>query len=254
MNSNLLIIYLIIHIVADFYLQSEKLAIKKKDNFWYLLLHCLYYAIIGIIVIIPFWTKEIFFYTIILIFSHLVIDIIKHFASKLLKKSKIESKNLSWIFICDQILHIVSIIIIVILYSNNNADIYEWMLLWNQGNISNAILRYALITVLIFKPTNICFREVFLHIKPENKQEEKEKNNIGQLIGNLERLLILILLSLNQFTAIGLVFTAKSITRYDKITKEKEFAEYYLLGTLYSIIATLLLYIFIIGVTKVKVP
>ncbi|SFI43330.1 Protein of unknown function [Tindallia magadiensis] len=253
MNSNLFIIYLIVHIVADFYLQSEKLAIKKKDNFWYLLLHCLYYAIISIMVIIPFWTKAIFFHTIGLIFSHLIIDIIKYFVSKRLKKSKIENKKLSWIFICDQIAHIVSIIIIVILYSNNNADIYEWMLLWNQGSISNDILRYALITVLIFKPTNICFREVFLHIKPENKEEEKEKNNIGQLIGNLERLLILILLSLNQFTAIGLVFTAKSITRYDKITKEKEFAEYYLLGTLYSVIATLLLYIFIIGVTEVKV-
>jgi hypothetical protein len=247
MASNLLIIYFIIHIISDFYLQSEKLAIKKKDNFRYLLLHCFYYLVIGFLVIIPFFTQELFFYTSILIVTHLIIDIIKHFVSKFLKKAKIENKQLRWLFIGDQILHIVAIIIIVLLYSNNNPEIYSWALFGNQINISNTILRYILITLLIFKPTNIFFRELFLHIKPQNEEEEKDKNNIGQLIGISERLLILLLLSLNQFTAIGLVFTAKSITRYDKITKEKEFAEYYLLGTLYSIIATLLLYIFIIG-------
>ena len=33
---------------------------------------------------------------------------------------------------------------------------------------------------------------------------------------------------------IGLVLTAKSIARYDRISKDKDFAEYYLLGTLLS--------------------
>lgn len=32
-------------------------------------------------------------------------------------------------------------------------------------------------------------------------------------------------------SAIGLVLTAKSIARYGRISKEKNFAEYYLLGT-----------------------
>lgn len=35
-------------------------------------------------------------------------------------------------------------------------------------------------------------------------------------------------------SAVGLVLTAKSIARYDKIAKEQDFAEYYLLGTLLS--------------------
>ena len=40
--------------------------------------------------------------------------------------------------------------------------------------------------------------------------------------------------SMNQYAAMGLVLTAKSIARYDKITKDEKFAEYYLLGTLIS--------------------
>ena len=57
---------------------------------------------------------------------------------------------------------------------------------------------------------------------------------MGRYIGTVERLVMVLLLSVQQYAAIGLVLTAKSIARYDKISKEKEFAEYYLLGTLIS--------------------
>lgn len=42
--------------------------------------------------------------------------------------------------------------------------------------------------------------------------------------------------ALPDYSAVGLVLTAKSIARYDRISKEQEFAEYYLLGTLLSTI------------------
>ncbi|HLR21754.1 MAG TPA: hypothetical protein VK087_07095 [Tissierellaceae bacterium] len=45
-----------------------------------------------------------------------------------------------------------------------------------------------------------------------------------------------------QYNAIGLVFTAKSITRFERISKEPSFAEYYLIGSLYSIICVLVIY------------
>jgi len=71
--------------------------------------------------------------------------------------------------------------------------------------------------------------------KPENKDKDKNKdNNAGRFIGTVERIIMLILLSIGQYSAIGLVLTAKSIARYDRISKEKDFAEYYLLGTLLS--------------------
>lgn len=50
---------------------------------------------------------------------------------------------------------------------------------------------------------------------------------------------MLILLAVRQYSAAGLVLTAKSIARYDKISKESDFAEYYLIGTLLSLLSVI---------------
>lgn len=100
--------------------------------------------------------------------------------------------------------------------------------------------------LLLGKPTNQVIRE--LNGKEKILQPTKmdpipvlqaskrdpEYVNAGSLIGTLERLLIAIMMLLGQYAAIGLIFTAKSITRYDRISKDPSFAEYYLVGTLMS--------------------
>ena len=58
---------------------------------------------------------------------------------------------------------------------------------------------------------------------------------------------MLIFLALNQYAALGLVLTAKSIARYDKIAKDEQFAEYYLLGTLLSTLCVVLCKVIILG-------
>ncbi len=60
------------------------------------------------------------------------------------------------------------------------------------------------------------------------------------MIGFLERLVIGACLLYGQFASIGLVFTAKSIARYNKISESPAFAEYYLIGSLVSILSALL--------------
>jgi len=62
----------------------------------------------------------------------------------------------------------------------------------------------------------------------------------GARIGYLERIFVLTLVILGQYGAIALVFTAKSIARFNEL-KEREFAEYYLIGTLASILISLLI-------------
>lgn len=49
-----------------------------------------------------------------------------------------------------------------------------------------------------------------------------------------------------QLKRMGLVLTAKSIARYDKISKDQTFAEYYLLGTLLSTASVVLCKILIL--------
>jgi hypothetical protein len=57
----------------------------------------------------------------------------------------------------------------------------------------------------------------------------------GAVIGTLERALVLTLVLTSQYTAIGLALTAKSIARYKEL-EDRRFAEYYLIGTLASIL------------------
>ena len=67
----------------------------------------------------------------------------------------------------------------------------------------------------------------------------------GAVIGNLERILSAIFLAMNQITAIGFIYTAKSIARFKEIEENKGFAEYYLIGTLFSILYVVIAYFLI---------
>lgn len=59
----------------------------------------------------------------------------------------------------------------------------------------------------------------------------------GSFIGKKERLFVLLMFSLHQYTALGFILTAKSITRYKKIS------EYYLIGTLLSSLFVIILFL-----------
>jgi len=63
--------------------------------------------------------------------------------------------------------------------------------------------------------------------------------NLGRIIGNLERLIILTLVTQGQYAAIGIVLAAKSIVRYERLIRSRDFADYYLIGTLMSITVAL---------------
>jgi hypothetical protein len=56
----------------------------------------------------------------------------------------------------------------------------------------------------------------------------------GRIIGNLERLIVATLVCLGQYGAIGLVLAAKSLARFPQLSESRDFAEYYLIGTLVS--------------------
>ncbi|MGD2249861.1 MAG: hypothetical protein PVF58_15745 [Candidatus Methanofastidiosia archaeon] len=58
----------------------------------------------------------------------------------------------------------------------------------------------------------------------------------GAAIGILERIFALTLVLEGQYTAIAIVLTVKSIARFEEL-KEREFAEYYLIGTLSSVLS-----------------
>ena len=89
----------------------------------------------------------------------------------------------------------------------------------------------------IIKPSGTAI-SAFLSIgSTASKKQEEGFNNAGFIIGVLERLLIFSLLLAQQYSAIGFVYTAKSVARYAEINSQRLEAEYYLIGTLLSLVS-----------------
>lgn len=106
------------------------------------------------------------------------------------------------------------------------------------------MLAWILALLLIYKPSAILIQKILKLYKPSTEKTQNniisKDNNAGRVIGMIERTIMLIFLAIGQYSSVGLVLTAKSIARYDKISKEQDFAEYYLLGTLLSTIVVVL--------------
>lgn len=133
--------------------------------------------------------------------------------------------------------NIILILLIVIIYSIN-IDSKE---VFVNSNMSN-ILRMLLFFSIIGKPVNEIFKTFFGRFQVV--QDDKSLvQGAGAVVGILERLIMGIFVLTGQFAAIGLIFTAKSVARYNKISENQSFAEYYLIGSLFSMISVLVTYI-----------
>ncbi|GAB4328554.1 MAG: hypothetical protein Kow0037_02980 [Calditrichia bacterium] len=93
--------------------------------------------------------------------------------------------------------------------------------------------------LLSLNETNIFIRHLLntLNLAPVNpeqpRQLDEQQYNRGRVIGFLERTAVYFLVFFGQYATIGLLLTAKGITRYKKL-EERDFAEYFLIGTLLS--------------------
>lgn len=77
-----------------------------------------------------------------------------------------------------------------------------------------------------------------LELKSEQESDvpvNRAEYNRGRLIGMLERLLIFMMAASGQYTAVGFVLALKAAIRFPEL-KERDFAEYVLIGTLLSTI------------------
>ena len=73
----------------------------------------------------------------------------------------------------------------------------------------------------------------------EKEAETSGLRSAGMVIGIVERIMVLTFVLVDQYTAITVIFAAKSIARFNEL-KDRKMAEYYLIGTLSSITFALL--------------
>lgn len=208
--NELFIVLLIGHLLSDYTLQTKQLAKNKIKNLSGLSVH----IFIVFIVYLLLWLFFRFNWIVLIgvVIGHGLIDLMKYWVSDYLEE------RISYGI--DQILHLLLLCV----------------LSWNSDFISNTfeINRWIALLLLMSKPANVTFKVYF---KKYAKMEESESiEGAGALIGTIERIIMLIFVILQQYASMGLILTAKSIARFDKISKDQMFAEYYLLGSLFSVL------------------
>lgn len=246
MTKIVLTLFLIGHILGDFYLQSSELAINKDESFKKLLKHGVIYLFSMIFVIIPVFSLNLLKWAFIISIAHFIVDLVKLFIKK---KIMIDEKLDALAYSIDQIVHILVIIFItmtIYLLSEPINYIYCIQYILDRLPVDVlGILSWILILLIIIRPFSITIKKVLYQYRPMINEEKGGYPNVGALIGMLERCIILLLLSAGQYSAIGFVLTAKSIARYNKIADDPTFSEYYLLGTLLSAMLVIVTYLLI---------
>mgnify|MGYP004706474073 CR=1 FL=1 len=236
-----LLLLLLGHVVGDFYFQTDYISKKKDEKYSGVILHSFEYLLAVVVVMIPVISLDMLLSAIYLSAMHFVIDSVKFY---LLKRKIINKSGI--VFVFDQCIHVLSVFVLsYVMYKNNFKftclpivhDVFDVF-----GIEKNLFLRLLLSILLLHKPTNIMIQNLLGGYKPKEDENKLfiRDNKVGRKIGTIERFIMLLFILMNQYAAMGLVLTAKSIARYDKIVKEEKFAEYYLLGTLFSTASVLL--------------
>ena len=235
---------LLAHLIGDFYMQTESLAEKKQHRIRWVFLHALLYWMSNLLVSLPFLSCHVFLYSSISAFSHLIIDMLKYVF--FIHKKKVSATDKRKIFFFDQIIHLFLIASIAFLFADQGKNLLPISIVTQIGDVTGlqplTLLTWITAMLASHKPANISISHALTPFKPATEtSSSRDDRNAGRFIGTLERSIIIVLLSLQQYSAIGLVLTAKSVARYDKITKDSTFAEYYLLGTLLSTLLAIII-------------
>jgi hypothetical protein len=79
----------------------------------------------------------------------------------------------------------------------------------------------------------------FPNLSGQLREDRADAYAMGLMIGILERFILFLMVLLGYWSALGFVIAAKSIARFKELD-EKGFADYYLIGTLASVLVALL--------------
>lgn len=217
-----LIKLILAHFIGDFILQpkswvEEKEKFKAKSNKLYL--HILIH---GLLVLLILWDFNYWLLALLLMVLHGIIDVIKLYAQK-------ESSKSNW-FLIDQVLHIISIVILWGLFLKPEFNI-------NTLLVDTCIWIYSVAILFITVVSGILMRELMSSwSKALNDSNEESLNNAGKYIGMLERIFVFTFVVTGNWEGIGFLIAAKSVFRFGdlKESKDRKLTEYILIGTLLS--------------------
>lgn len=240
---NLILLALCAHFLGDFLLQNTRtVAAKNAGRLWAHGKHGLLITFLTWLATHFYGLGAAFFYAILVGLAHLLIDSAKCF----LEKGKAGGTKLL-LFLLDQGIHLVVLFVFFPLFPTAYPDpkvlaFYQALqpvvpvFTGSRPPLLAAMPLEKILWVIVIYLAAVFGGAVLttriLAWLTDDPQEERARR-LSSAIGVLERLILITLVVADAVSAMGFVLAAKSLARYQELNK-RDFAEYYLVGTLAS--------------------
>jgi len=200
------------HAIADFSLQTDKLA-HRKNKLGFLLLHAGIHAALTYIILQEWQCWQAPFFVLV---AHSLIDFVK----------QRWCKDTAMAFAVDQTAHVLSLLSIALILVH-----FKWIGSYTGIGYKTLIILAGFIATI--NGSGFLIDKFVKQLMKKNELKLKGLINGGKLIGQLERTLIFLFVFIGYPSGIGFLVAAKSILRFEEAKKQK-LAEYVLIGTLLS--------------------
>ena len=223
----LLILLVAGHLLGDFAFQSERMAHGKGEG-RYLVGHIGLILGAHLLLLAPLLTWGLVWVVVGVAVVHGLIDLMK-------------ASGRSWTglgaFLIDQAAHLVTLLVAwaIVTYGIGIPEVR-----WSEPVLGSFVSGAMILGVFAFNTTGgAALVRGVLAMRESGLEDDEGLAGSGRLIGILERTLSLILILVGQWAALAILIGAKSIARFDEL-KDRRFSEYYLIGTLTSLLVAVL--------------
>ena len=233
---------LLAHLVGDFVLQPAAVNnSKEQGKISGFLLHGLVIFLLTFLAVHWYGLINALFYGLLVTAAHLLLDLGKFLADR---RAKPGAKLL--LFLTDQLLHLAVIFFCIHLFAPLalDPDILAFYSRIFPGETLPALatglpgvedritkgLQVAVIYTATLFGGAILIQKTLQWLTGKSFPAD---GRLGKAVGILERLILLTLVAAESLPALGFILAAKSIARYQELNN-RDFAEYYLVGTLAS--------------------
>lgn len=226
------------HLIGDFVLQPRSWVEKKEKNKITSIELYIHALIHGALVLLILWDVGYWLLALLVAIIHVSIDIFKLYVQK-------DENKTRW-FLIDQLLHVVSIIVLWIIFFAPQLSFNFFHENQNFWIYLTAVLFLTVVCGIVI--------QVLLSNWAKSIEHDREKSlpNAGKYIGILERLLVFIFVVTGHWEAIGFLVAAKSVFRFGdlKDSRDRKLTEYILIGTLLSFGIAIITGIVVLGLTR----
>lgn len=221
MAAHLFLIKLILaHLLTDFVLQPRAWVEDRNQNhfasvklYWHVLLTA---AVAYVFTGWQYWLAALIIFV-----THLLIDGWKSYRPQRIRY-----------FLIDQLLHL-AVILGCWLLTFGDAAFFRQLRQGLHMDVHSWVLLAAF--VFVTNPAGILIGVLTSEWSKKIDDPENSLVNAGKWIGIAERIIVLILVLQNQYSAIGLLVAAKGIIRFSEKDRQEVKTEYLVIGTLLSI-------------------